>query len=96
MNFYYWFLNVCTEKPLLSIENVYQRQNSIKHCDQLFTLLSQYVTNTYYAPTNMQATHGRTKSRDNKNISQLIILINNSQVRMKEKNSESLKCILNY
>lgn len=54
-NFYDLFLNVHTENFLPSIENVYQRQDALKLCDQFFTVINQYAKNTYSPPTNMQA-----------------------------------------
>lgn len=54
VNFYDLFLNVCTEKSLICIENVCQGQNSINRCDQWFIILSQYSTNTCCAPINKQ------------------------------------------
>lgn len=69
MNFYDPFLNGCMENFLPSTENVYQRQNALKLCDQLCTILNQYAKNIYYAPINMQAPGGRIKNRNNKGIS---------------------------
>lgn len=71
VNFYDWLFNGCTGKSVKSIQNIYQRQNTIKTCDQLFTIFNMQQT-TYYAPTNMHATHKRTKNKNNKVIFQLI------------------------
>lgn len=51
VNFYDWFFNVCTEKSLKkSKESVYQEQNAIKICDQLFTIFNMQQTPTMHLP----------------------------------------------
>lgn len=51
VNFYDWFFNVCTEKSLRSKESVYERQNAIKICDQLFRILNMQQTPTIHLST---------------------------------------------
>lgn len=50
--FYDLLLNVCTGKSPPCIENLCQRQNAIKHCDQWFTILNHHGKNTYFASIN--------------------------------------------
>lgn len=54
-------------------------KNAFKLCAQLCTILNQYAKNTYSAPTTLQATGSRTKGRDTKGISQLILIIVKSE-----------------
>ena len=50
VTFYDWLFHVHTEKSLKRIENVYQRQNAIKICDQLFTIFYMQQTPTMDLP----------------------------------------------